>query len=104
MTVAGAQSVSFDQYRPLLFGIAYRMLGSVMDAEDAVQETWLRWQRAAPAEVSAPKAYLSTVITRLCLDQLRSARARREQYVGPWLPEPLVGSTPDAGQPALVAE
>src|SRR4051812_9525366 len=104
MTVAGAQSVSFDQYRPLLFGIAYRMLGSVMDAEDAVQETWLRWQRATPAEVEAPKAYLATVITRLCVDQLRSARVRREEYVGPWLPTPLLGSAPDAAAPTLAAE
>jgi RNA polymerase sigma-70 factor (ECF subfamily) len=104
MTVAGAQPVSFDQYRPLLFGIAYRMLGSVMDAEDAVQETWLRWQRATPAEVEAPKAYLATIITRLCVDQLRSARARREEYVGPWLPSPLLGSAPDAAAPALAAE
>jgi RNA polymerase sigma-70 factor (ECF subfamily) len=66
------------------------MLGSVMDAEDMVQETYLRWQSAAPADVRSPKAYLSTVITRLCIDRLRSARARRESYIGPWLPEPLV--------------
>jgi RNA polymerase sigma-70 factor, ECF subfamily len=78
---------AFDRHRPLLFSIAYRMLGSVADAEDVVQEAYLRWQRAS--EVRSPKAYLSTVVTRLCLDHLRSARMRRERYVGPWLPEPL---------------
>ena len=79
----------FDRHRSLLFSIAYRMLGSVMDAEDVVQEAFLRWQRAPRAEVRSPKAYLSAVVTRLCIDQLRSARKRREEYVGPWLPEPL---------------
>ncbi|MCW5849521.1 MAG: RNA polymerase sigma-70 factor [Anaerolineae bacterium] len=80
----------FDEYRPLLFGIAYRMLGSVMDAEDMVQEAFLRWQHAPEGEVHSPKAYLVTVVTRLCLDHLKSARGRREEYIGPWLPEPLV--------------
>ena len=79
----------FDRHRPLLFSIAYRMLGSVMDAEDVVQEAFLRWQRAPRAEVRSPKAYLSAVVTRLCIDQLRTARTRRKEYVGPWLPEPL---------------
>jgi len=88
-------SVVFDRYRPLLFSIAYRMLGSVMDAEDVVQEAYLRWQRAL--EVRSSRAYLSAVVTRLCIDQLRSARTRREQYMGPWLPEPLpTESAPDA--------
>jgi RNA polymerase sigma-70 factor, ECF subfamily len=81
----------FDRNRPLLFSIAYRMTGSVMEAEDAVQEAYLRWQRASEDEVRSPSAYLSKVVTRLCIDRLRSARARREQYVGPWLPEPLLG-------------
>ena len=81
---------AFTEYRPLLFSIAYRMLGSVMDAEDAVQETYLRWEQAAEAEIESLKAYLSTIITRLCIDQLRSARVQREQYIGPWLPEPLI--------------
>ena len=80
----------YSQHRPLLFSIAYRMLGSVMDAEDMVQETFLRWQEAPIGEVRSPKSYLSTVVTRLCIDQLRSARAQREQYIGPWLPEPLI--------------
>ena len=81
----------FDRNRPLLFSIAYRMTGSVMEAEDAVQEAYLRWQRASEDEVRSPSAYLSTVVTRLCIDRLRSARVRREQYVGPWLPESLLG-------------
>lgn len=81
---------TFNEHRPLLFSIAYRMLSSVMDAEDMVQETFLRWQQAADGEVRSPKSYLSTVVTRLCIDELRSARVRREEYIGPWLPEPLV--------------
>jgi RNA polymerase sigma-70 factor, ECF subfamily len=87
----------FDRLRPLLFSIAYRMLGSVMDAEDVVQEAYLRWQRASETEVRSPRAYLSAVVTRLCIDQLRSAKARREEYLGPWLPEPLpTEPAPDA--------
>lgn len=82
-------SEAFDRYRPLLFSIAYRMLSSVMDAEDMVQETFLRWQLAAAENVQSTKAYLTTIITRLCIDHLRSARVKREEYVGPWLPEPL---------------
>ena len=81
----------FGGHRRRLFSIAYRMLGSVADAEDVVQEAYLRWRRVSDrGEVSSPGAYLSTVVTRLCIDRLRSARARREEYVGPWLPEPLV--------------
>ncbi len=79
----------FDPHRPLLFSIAYRMLGSVMDAEDVVQEAYLRWQRAPEAEIRSPRAYLSAIVTRLCIDQLHRVKARREEYVGPWLPEPL---------------
>ncbi len=73
----------FDRNRSLLFSIAYRMTGSVMEAEDVVQEAYLRWQRASEDEVSSPFAYLSKVVTRLCIDRLRSARVRRELYVGP---------------------
>jgi RNA polymerase sigma-70 factor, ECF subfamily len=80
----------FNQYRPLLFAIAYRMLGSAMDAEDMVQETFLRWQQRQEAEIKSPKAYLTTIITRLCLDYLDLARVKRETYVGQWLPEPLL--------------
>jgi RNA polymerase sigma-70 factor (ECF subfamily) len=86
------------RFRPRLFGIAYRMLGSVVDAEDAVQETFLRWEetRAKGTDVAVPEAWLTSVATRLCIDQLRSARVRREQYVGEWLPEPLItDSAPD---------
>jgi RNA polymerase sigma-70 factor (ECF subfamily) len=79
----------FEQLRPLLFSIAYRILGSVSEAEDAVQETWLRYQ-ACPSEPASTKAFLSAVVTRISIDVLRSARLRREAYVGPWFPEPLL--------------
>ncbi len=79
----------FEELRPLLFAIAYRILGSVSEAEDAVQETWLRYERAAEEPESA-KAFLSTVVTRISIDVLRSARVRREEYVGDWFPEPLL--------------
>ncbi|HYP41898.1 MAG TPA: RNA polymerase sigma-70 factor [Chloroflexia bacterium] len=80
----------FNKHRALLFSIAYRMLGSAADAEDILQEAFLRWQRANEEEVRSPRSYLSAVVTRLCIDQLRSAKARREVYVGPWLPEPIM--------------
>ena len=80
----------FGEHRPLLFSIAYRMLGSVMDAEDVVQECWVRWSGADAEAVRSPKAFLSTMATRLAINHLQSARARREEYVGPWLPEPLL--------------
>jgi RNA polymerase sigma-70 factor (ECF subfamily) len=79
---------TFESYRPLMFAIAYRMLGSAMDAEDIVQEAFLRYQQAE--NVRTPKALLTTIVTRLCLDQLKSAREQRESYIGPWLPEPLI--------------
>lgn len=90
------------EHKPLLFAIAYRMLGAVADAEDAVQETFLRWHRALAAgeTVASPKAWLAAVVTRLCIDQLRSARVARETYVGPWLPEPLVAVADPAPGPA----
>ena len=86
-------AASFEPYRRRLLGLAYRMLGSMADAEDAVQETYLRWHATDRCQVSEPKAYLMTTTTRLCLDMLTSARARREEYVGPWLPEPVVDTT-----------
>ncbi|MGV9628989.1 RNA polymerase sigma-70 factor [Streptomyces sp. NPDC003487] len=79
----------FEELRPLLFSIAYRMLGSVSEAEDAVQETWLRFDGSA-SRVASAKAYLSATVTRVSIDVLRSARMRREEYVGPWFPEPLL--------------
>ena len=89
----------FDRYRRLLFGVAYQMLGSVADAEDAVQDAWLRWSAADRSEVTDPRAYLVQVTTRLALDRLRSAQSRRESYVGPWLPEPLLTAPPVASGP-----
>lgn len=80
----------FEQNRRHLFGIAYRMLGTRTDAEDMVQEAYLRWHRADLAEVKVPQAWLTAVVTRLCIDRLRSASVQREQYPGEWLPEPLV--------------
>jgi RNA polymerase sigma-70 factor (ECF subfamily) len=95
----------FNQYRALLFSIAYRMLGSATDAEDIVQEAFLRWLQASDEEIQSPKAFLSTVVTRLCIDQLRSARAQREQYVGPWLPEPIpTDQRQDLTETAILAE
>jgi RNA polymerase sigma-70 factor (ECF subfamily) len=84
MTASG-----FEPQRPYLLGLAYRMTGSWSDAEDVVQDAWLRWQAVAQDEVESPRAFLSQTVTRLCLDLFKSARARREEYVGTWLPEPL---------------
>jgi RNA polymerase sigma-70 factor, ECF subfamily len=83
------RTAEFEELRPLLFAIAYRLLGSVSEAEDAVQETWLRWEATATQPAST-KAFLSAVVTRISIDVLRSARRRRETYVGPWFPEPLL--------------
>src|ERR1051325_9329323 len=77
----------FQQYRPLLFSIAYRMLGSVAEAEDILQDAYLRVQAHEAEIIEQPKYYLTTVVTRLCLNQLSAARTQREQYLGPWLPE-----------------
>jgi RNA polymerase sigma-70 factor, ECF subfamily len=81
---------TFDQHRGLLFSVAYRMLGSVADAEDMLQETFIRWQRASLKEIRSPQAFLVTIISRLCINYLDSARVEREEYVGEWLPEPLL--------------
>ncbi len=93
---------SFETYRSYLFAIAYRMLGSAMDAEDMVQETYLRYQATPPETITSLKAFLTTVITRLCMDQLHLARRKREQYLGPWLPEPII--TAEAPELAKVEE
>jgi RNA polymerase sigma-70 factor (ECF subfamily) len=93
----------FVSYRSLLFTVAYEMLGSAVDAEDVVQETWLRWENVDPAEVRDPRAYLVRAVTRQALNRLRSVSRRREEYVGEWLPEPLLTS-PDAAEDAELAE
>lgn len=93
----------FSGQRPRLFGLAYRMLGSAHDAEDVVQDAWLRWAGHGDT-VENPAAWLTTVVTRLCLNRLDSARARRETYVGPWLPEPILTTDPATGPAATVEE
>jgi RNA polymerase sigma-70 factor (ECF subfamily) len=85
---------AFETHRPVMLAIAYRMLGSAAEAEDVVQEAWLRWQATSREAVRSERAFLSTVVTRLCLDHLKSARMSREQYLGPWLPEPIHTDTP----------
>ena len=87
----------FEEHRPELFGIAYRMLGSVADAEDILQDAWLKWSSVDPGRVDRPRAYLARTITNLSLNRLKSAAVRRETYIGPWLPEPLVSAEEDAG-------
>ena len=94
---------TFSEHRDVLFAIAYRMLGSVSDAQDAVQDAWLRWASADHATVRQPRAYLIQTISRLSLDRLRSATSRREVYVGPWLPEPLA-TDPDVADEVAQAE
>lgn len=97
------QAEAFDQHRKLVFSIAYRMLGSVSDAEDMVQEAFLRWRNVSGDEVRSRKAYLSAVVTRLCIDRLRASKTRREEYVGPWLPEPLL-TEPDGADAVTLDE
>jgi RNA polymerase sigma-70 factor (ECF subfamily) len=92
---------AFEEHRPLLFSIAYRMLGTIMEAEDILQEAFLRCQGRLVEEVDSPRAYLSSVVTRLCIDHLRSAQVQREEYIGPWLPEPLVTDSSATPQGAL---
>ena len=99
----------FEDLRPQLIGLAYRMTGSLTDADDVVQDAWLRWSRVDAASVDAPKSYLLQIVARLCMDQATSARARREVYVGPWLPEPVadplaLGVQPSAEQVAELAD
>jgi RNA polymerase sigma-70 factor, ECF subfamily len=89
--------LTFESHRQRLFGVAYRMLGSRADAEDILQEAYLRWHGVAADDVRSPESWLVTTVTRLCIDHLRLARTSRETYIGPWLPEPLIG---DASPPA----
>lgn len=96
---------TFNNYRAYLFAIAYRMLGTAMDAEDMVQETYLRWQNSDVQAVESPKSFLAAIITRLCIDYLRSARVQRETYFGEWLPEPVwMGTAPANEENVLFAE
>jgi RNA polymerase sigma-70 factor, ECF subfamily len=94
----------FLELRPKLFGLAYRMLGTATDAEDVLQEAYLRWRQQARANVRSPQSFLATVVIRLSLDALGSARARRERYVGPWLPEPLLVDDADPADAAELAD
>jgi RNA polymerase sigma-70 factor (ECF subfamily) len=90
MNLTDSHVAAFEEQRGYLHGVAYRMLGSVSDAEDMVQETWLRWAKTDPSTIETPRAWLVKAVSRLCLDRLKSARVQREQYYGTWLPEPLV--------------
>lgn len=99
-----ARTAAFEEHRGRLFGIAYRMLGSITDAEDVMQDAWLKWNQV-DGPVEKPGAYLARTVTNLSLNRLTSATAQRERYVGPWLPEPLIGeSTPDVADAAELAE
>lgn len=100
-----ARTSAFEQHRGLLFSIAYRMLGSVADAEDTLQDAFIRWQRASETDVRSPRAFLVTIVSRLCINHLQSARMQRETYVGEWLPEPLVTSQgSDVSRTAQIGE
>jgi RNA polymerase sigma-70 factor, ECF subfamily len=97
---AEADAATFEEWRSLLFGIAYRMLGSAADAEDVVQDASIRWLRRGDEPIQTVRAYLITIVTRLCLDQLDSARSKRVTYAGPWLPEPVVVDETTAAEQA----
>ncbi|MET7600064.1 RNA polymerase sigma-70 factor [Streptomyces sp. NPDC004082] len=107
-TDTGTATDVFEEHRPVLMGVAYRMLGRVADAEDVVQEAWLRWSDSDRSDVRTPRAYLVRVTTRLAIDRLRQVQSRNEAYVGPWLPEPYVtefGDTaPDTAERAVLAD
>ncbi len=98
------RGAAFEQHRGRLWGVAYRMLGSRADADDMVQEAYLRWHVVETGDVRAPQAWLVTTTTRLCIDRLRQRRAERDAYIGPWLPEPLVEDEPAADAAAELAE
>ncbi|RKN64469.1 RNA polymerase sigma-70 factor [Streptomyces klenkii] len=108
MTACDAALEAFEEHRSVLTGVAYRMLGRVTDAEDVVQETWLRWSGADRGDVRDPRGYLVRVATRLAVDRLRQVQARREAYVGPWLPEPIATdygpAVPDTAERAVLAD
>jgi RNA polymerase sigma-70 factor (ECF subfamily) len=96
-------AATFEPHRRFLVGLAYRMLGSVAEAEDVAQDAFLRWSTAEREDIAEPRAYLARIVSRLCLDRMKSAHAQREQYVGTWLPEPLVEASPDAAPDATTA-
>ncbi len=108
VTACDAALEAFEEHRSVLTGVAYRMLGRVTDAEDVVQETWLRWSGADRGDVRDPRGYLVRVTTRLAVDRLRQVQARREAYVGPWLPEPIATdygpAVPDTAERAVLAD
>src|SRR5690349_7746613 len=91
-------AITFEPHRPRLHRVAYRMLGSVADAEDVVQDAFLRWHATERSEIDNAEAFLVRVVTRLCLDVLKSSRRRRETYIGPWLPEPVVATDADLAE------
>ncbi|HET6857832.1 MAG TPA: RNA polymerase sigma factor SigJ [Streptomyces sp.] len=105
---ADTETDVFEEHRPVLTGVAYRMLGRVADAEDVVQDAWLRWSAQERDDVREPRAYLVRITTRLAIDRLRHAQSRRESYVGPWLPEPVVTdfgpAVPDTAERAVLAD
>src|SRR5215217_3656367 len=103
-TMDSVDTERFEQYRTLMFSIAYRMLGSITEAEDIVQDAYLRYQAASPERIVSHKAFLSTVVTRLCLNHLELARIQREAYIGPWLPEPALTDMDERFTPAHQAE
>jgi RNA polymerase sigma-70 factor (ECF subfamily) len=96
-SVSSQPQQGFEDLRGYLFSIAYRMLGTVADADDIVQDAWVRWERNDRSGIENPRGYLASIVTRLCLDRLREVKRRREEYVGPWLPEPLVSNPPPDG-------
>jgi RNA polymerase sigma-70 factor (ECF subfamily) len=98
MAVTEWDGPTFETHRPLLFSIAYRMLGSASEAEDVLQDTWLRARQDEDTDVRSPRAYLTTIVTRLCIDHLRSAERTRMEYPGPWLPEPLAEPNQDSAE------
>ncbi|MEU9341285.1 RNA polymerase sigma-70 factor [Streptomyces sp. NPDC048278] len=100
---ADADQLAFQQYRTLLFSVGYRILGSAADAEDVVQDAWLKWSAADRSQVADPKAYLTRIISNLAMERLRSTRHQRETYVGPWLPEPIL-TGPDAADGVATAD
>jgi RNA polymerase sigma-70 factor (ECF subfamily) len=105
MSIGKQSAQAFDEYRGYLFSLAYRMLSSATDAEDIVQEAFVRWLQTGDEEVQSPKAYLSTIVVRLCINQAESARARREVYIGSWLPEPILTSQhPEMVETAMLSE